>query len=122
MVEDDDIAYDSISRHLLSASYTPIRARHGDEALRLAKAVRPDAITLDLVLPGLDGWDVLKRLKADRTTIVIAHRLSTVRDANLIVVLGEGRVMETGNHATLLAKNGIYASLVSRQLASARVI
>ena len=61
----------------------------------------------------------LDRLKADRTTIVIAHRLSTVRDADLIVVLAAGRVVESGTHEALLAKGGLYAQLVSRQLAAA---
>jgi ATP-binding cassette subfamily C protein CydCD len=61
----------------------------------------------------------LDRLQADRTTIVIAHRLSTVRDADLIVVLNQGRVAETGTHAQLLARGGLYAQLVSRQLAGA---
>ena len=59
----------------------------------------------------------LDLLQADRTTIVIAHRLSTVRDADLIVVLEQGRVAETGTHAQLLARGGLYAQLVSRQLA-----
>jgi signal transduction histidine kinase/CheY-like chemotaxis protein len=68
VVEDDDVAWESLSRHLASGSYLPIRARHGDEALRFARQFRPVAITLDLVLPGLDGWDVLKRLKADEAT------------------------------------------------------
>ncbi|WP_343712365.1 ABC transporter ATP-binding protein [Inquilinus sp.] len=62
----------------------------------------------------------LDRLQSDRTTIVIAHRLSTIRDADLIVVLDEGRVAETGTHAALLARGGLYAQLVSRQLASAQ--
>ena len=61
----------------------------------------------------------LDRLQADRTTIVIAHRLSTVRDADLIVVMEDGRVVETGTHEALLAKGGLYARLISRQLASA---
>jgi ATP-binding cassette subfamily C protein CydCD len=61
----------------------------------------------------------LDRLQADRTTIVIAHRLSTVRDADLIVVMENGRVIETGTHEALLATGGLYARLISRQLASA---
>jgi signal transduction histidine kinase/CheY-like chemotaxis protein len=68
VIEDDSVAYASLARHLESAGYVPVRARHGDEALKLAKLVKPVAITLDLVLPGIDGWEVLKRLKADEVT------------------------------------------------------
>jgi ATP-binding cassette subfamily B protein len=55
----------------------------------------------------------LDRLMAGRTTITIAHRLSTVRDAEQIAVLDQGRVVELGDHADLLAAGGRYAELVS---------
>jgi ATP-binding cassette, subfamily B, bacterial len=61
--------------------------------------------------------DALERLARDRTTFIIAHRLSTVSRADQIVVLDEGRVVEAGPHAALLARGGLYARLVSRQLA-----
>jgi ATP-binding cassette subfamily B protein len=53
----------------------------------------------------------LDRLAADRTTLVIAHRLSTVKDASRIVVLDEGEVVERGSHEDLLAADGLYANL-----------
>lgn len=59
----------------------------------------------------------LEQLQASRTTLVIAHRLSTVRDADYIVVLDQGRVVEIGSHEELLDRGGLYARLVSRQLA-----
>jgi len=51
----------------------------------------------------------------DRTTLVIAHRLSTVESADQIIVLNEGRVVESGTHKELLAANGLYASLYQMQ-------
>ena len=89
VVEDDANAYELISAALGSAGYLAIRARHGDEALKLARISRPIAVTLDLVLPGLDGWEVLKRLKNDVTTrdipVVI---ISMVDNRDLGVALG----------------------------------
>ena len=53
-----------------------------------------------------------------RTTLVIAHRLSTVRDADRIVVLDAGRIAETGSHADLVSGSGIYARLHGLQLSN----
>ena len=61
----------------------------------------------------------LERLSEGRTTITIAHRLSTIRDADQIVVLDAGRIAERGTHLELLERGGLYASLVSRDVAGA---
>jgi ATP-binding cassette subfamily B protein len=58
--------------------------------------------------------DALDRLSEGRTTIAIAHRLSTVRDADQILVLDHGRVVERGVHDELIRAGGRYATLVSR--------
>jgi len=69
-----------------------------------------DAVSEAQVRAALDA------LMRDRTTIVIAHRLSTVRSADLLVVLDRGHVAELGSHAELVARNGLYARLIRRQL------
>ena len=63
--------------------------------------------------------DALDHLMQDRTTIVIAHRLATVRSADRIVVMEEGRIVEQGDHDSLIAKNGLYARLAELQFSSA---
>jgi signal transduction histidine kinase/DNA-binding response OmpR family regulator len=89
VVEDDPNAYELIASALSSAGFLPIRAASGDEAIRLAKDVRPAAVTLDVVLPDMDGWEILRRLKSDESTrslpVVI---ISMVDDRQLGVSLG----------------------------------
>ncbi len=62
--------------------------------------------------------DALDHLMKDRTTIVIAHRLATVRSADRIIVMDEGRIVEQGDHDSLIAKNGLYARLAELQFSS----
>ncbi|MCL4254366.1 MAG: ABC transporter ATP-binding protein, partial [Anaerolineae bacterium] len=60
--------------------------------------------------------EALSRLMQDRTTIIIAHRFSTVRGANRIAVLDKGELVELGTHDELIAKDGIYTKLYEMQL------
>lgn len=62
----------------------------------------------------------LDALMRDRTTIVIAHRLSTVRNADLLAVLDSGQLVETGSHSELVARGGLYSRLIRRQIAAAQ--
>jgi ATP-binding cassette subfamily B protein len=97
------------------------------QRVAIARAFLKDApiLVLDEATSHLDAISeqvvrgALTELMATRTTVVIAHRLSTIRDADQIVVLSDGRVAEIGGHDDLLAKGGLYAHLVSRQLSSA---
>jgi ATP-binding cassette subfamily B protein len=83
----------------------------------------PDVVVLDEATAHLDSESelavqrALKKVLAGRTSIVIAHRLSTVRDADQILVVEEGRIVERGRHTELLAAGGLYAELYNTQFA-----
>ncbi|HEX7699423.1 MAG TPA: hypothetical protein VF403_01795, partial [Kofleriaceae bacterium] len=62
----------------------------------------------------------LARIMADRTTIIVAHRLSTVRDADRIIVIEGARIVEQGAHEELMERKGIYRRLVEHQLVAER--
>jgi ATP-binding cassette subfamily B protein len=90
----------------------------------IARAVMrmPKILILDDALSAVDTYtedEILKRLRnvlRGRTSIIISHRISTVKDADQIVVLHEGRIVERGNHDELVALNGMYAELYRKQL------
>ena len=63
----------------------------------------------------------LKKNREGKTTIIIAHRISTVQNADVIMVLDQGEAVEIGNHEELLAKNGIYAAMYEKQQLEAAI-
>ena len=93
------------------------------QRLAIARALLRDSpiLLLDEATSALDAeseklvQDALERLMVGRTTIVIAHRLATVRSADRIIVMDQGRIVEEGDHATLSAAGGLYARLASLQ-------
>lgn len=93
------------------------------QRLAIARAILkdPGILLLDEATSALDSesevqvQEALERLMKNRTTFVIAHRLSTVQHADTIVVLDEGRIVEAGSHTSLLAKGGLYSHLYELQ-------
>ncbi|HEX4887637.1 MAG TPA: ABC transporter ATP-binding protein [Luteibaculaceae bacterium] len=93
------------------------------QRLAIARAVlkNPDILILDEATSALDTesekWvqDALEKLMKNRTSIVIAHRLTTIQHADIIAVIEKGQVVETGNHQELLAKQGAYSRFVEMQ-------
>ena len=84
--------------------------------------MNPEVLILDEATASIDTeteliiQDALSRLTAGRTSIIIAHRLQTIREAHRIVVLTQGEIREIGTHAELIARGGVYKTLYELQV------
>ncbi|ETA74470.1 ABC transporter ATP-binding protein [Ligilactobacillus equi] len=95
------------------------------QLLTIARAfvANPEILILDEATSSVDTrteiliQQAMERLLKDRTSFVVAHRLSTIRDADKIIVMNQGSIIETGNHDSLMAADGFYANLYNSQFA-----
>ena len=91
-------------------------------AIARALIRRPPVLILDDALSSVDTYTEekilghLRKIMRDRTSLIVSHRISTVKDADLIVVLDKGRIAERGNHEQLIERGGLYAELYEKQL------
>jgi signal transduction histidine kinase/CheY-like chemotaxis protein len=83
MIDDDPAERELMSRSLSKSGFNVVAVANGEEGLRLAKRIRPLVITLDVLLPGIDGWEVLRQLKADPELAEIPVIIVTIVDSEL---------------------------------------
>ena len=95
------------------------------QLLTIARAILADSkvMILDEATSSIDTRTEIKiqeafsRMMQGRTSFIVAHRLSTIQEADVILVMKDGHIIEQGNHESLLAKNGFYAKLYNSQFA-----
>ena len=89
LVEDNELNRDMLSRRLTRRGYTVVVAEDGEQALELARSEQPDLVLMDMSLPGIDGWEATRRLRADpgiagiRVIALTAHAMAGDRERAL---------------------------------------
>jgi signal transduction histidine kinase/DNA-binding response OmpR family regulator len=116
VIDDDANALDLIDRYLTKEGFAVSRANSGEAGLKLARTIRPDLITLDVMMPGMDGWAVLAALKADQELADIPVVMLTMMDNNKEM----GLVLGAADYVTKPVDWGRFKALMERILPSAQ--
>jgi CheY-like chemotaxis protein/signal transduction histidine kinase len=101
VVDDDEATREMVSRHLRRAGYSTVEARDGEEALLRARVISPGLVILDLLMPGVDGFEVLRTMRSEgmRTPVVVLTGKTLVPDEERILRDGLARIVQKGGMA-----------------------
>jgi GAF domain-containing protein/CheY-like chemotaxis protein len=136
VIDDEPTARDLLQRLLRAEGFHVLTAAGGEEGLRLVRAIHPDIITLDVMMPGMDGWAVLTQLKADPATAAIPVLLLTILDdknlgytlgaadyltkpidrERLSAILARYKTMEDAHHALIVEDDAATREMLARFL------
>jgi CheY-like chemotaxis protein/signal transduction histidine kinase len=98
VVDDDEATREMVSRHLRRAGYSTVEARDGEEALLRARVISPGLVILDLLMPGVDGFEVLRTMRSEgmRTPVIVLTGKTLVPDEERILRDGLARIVQKG--------------------------
>jgi CheY-like chemotaxis protein len=118
VVDDDDATRDIVSRHLRRAGYSTIEARDGEEALLRSRVVKPGLVILDLLMPGVDGFEVLRTMRNEgiRTPVVVLTGKSLSVDEERTLREGLARIVQKGGAAIDLVVREAKQLLMSKRV------
>jgi CheY-like chemotaxis protein len=118
VVDDDEATRDIVARHLRRAGYSTIEARDGEEALLRSRVVKPGLVILDLLMPGVDGFEVLRTMRNEgiRTPVVVLTGKSLTTDEERILREGLARIVQKGGSAIDLIVREAKQLLMSKRV------
>jgi CheY-like chemotaxis protein len=118
VVDDDEATRDIVARHLRRAGYSTIEASNGEEALLRSRVVKPGLVILDLLMPGVDGFEVLRTMRNEglRTPVVVLTGKSLNNDEERILREGLARIVQKGGAAIDLVVREAKQLLMSKRV------
>ena len=113
VIDDDPAVRDLMSRYLIKSGFHPVTAANGEEGINLAKRIKPQIITLDVVMPGTDGWGILRRLKADPELAGIPVIMVTIVDNEV-----QGKNLGASSYVVKPIQRDLLAELIQKHRAA----